>query len=191
MQRDHAPAGIDRRGFLKLGLGGSAALALLGGGAQLAGCSAQTAAPAAGMRWLTAADLPFARALLMAVAGPALPADAQAARAIVDEGLRRADLALDALGAPAQKQLRQLFDLVQWSPFRRLAGGVSRPWAEADASDAATLLTHFRDSRLTLLNGAYRALVKLGSTVVWSQPATFPASHYPGPPAWAVAALNA
>ncbi|HEY9544753.1 MAG TPA: hypothetical protein VIR56_02030, partial [Solimonas sp.] len=90
-----------------------------------------------------------------------------------------------------QKQVRQLFDLIQWSPFRRLAGGVSQPWSEASAADAQTLLAHFRDSRLSLLNGAYRALVKLGSIVYWSQPATYDESHYPGPPAWAVAALNA
>ncbi|MFT4047904.1 MAG: hypothetical protein QM661_14595, partial [Solimonas sp.] len=140
---------------------------------------------------LTRADLPFVRLLVAAVGGAALPADAQAAAAIVDEGVRRADLCLDALDAPAQKQLRQLFDLLQWAPFRRLAGGVGRPWTEATAGDAQVLLAHFRYSRLALLNGAYRALVKLGSSVVWSQPATFAASHYPGPPAWAVTALDA
>ena len=107
------------------------------------------------------------------------------------EGVRRADLSLDALGGPAQKQLRQLFDLVQWSAFRRLAGGVARPWEQAGVDDMQTLLTHFRDSRLALLNGAYRALVKIGSVTIWSQPAMFDASHYPGPPAWAVTALNA
>ena len=190
MDHEQTPAGVDRRGFLKLGLGGSIALATLGVGTQLAGCSQQAAAPAEGLRWLTAADLPFVKLLVAGVAGPALPTDAQAAETLIAEGVRRADIALDALGAPAQKQLRQLFDLAQWAPFRRLAGGVSRPWNEADAGDMNTLLTNFSNSRLALLNGAYRALVKLGSTVIWSQPATFSASHYPGPPAWAVTALN-
>jgi len=190
MHHDSVGTGLDRRSFLKLGLGSTAALAVLGGSAQLAGCSTRDRMPAQGFRWLTDADLPFMR-LLIAASGPALAEDAQATAAIVEEGVRRADLALEALDKPAQKQLRQLFDLVQWAPFRRLAGGVSRPWREADVADMSTLLSHFRESRLALLNGAYRALVKIGSIAVWSQPATFAASRYPGPPAWTVAALNA
>lgn len=182
---------LDRRSFLKLSAGGAASLALLGTGIQLAGCSQQTARVANGYRWLTDADLAFMKALIRGVAGPALLTAAADADVIVDEAAHRADLCLDALGAPAQKQLRQLFDLLQWTPFRRLAGGVSRPWPEASVADTQTLLARFRDSRLSLLNGAYRVLVKLGGTVYWSQPATYGESHYPGPPAWAVAALNA
>jgi hypothetical protein len=191
MAADHVPAALDRRGFLKLGAGGTAAFALLGAGVQLAGCSQQTARAADGFRWLTEADLAFARLLVAGVAGSALPADAAAAQAMIDEGVRRADLCLDALGTPAQKELRKLFDLVQWGPFRRFAGGVSSPWNEAGVADMQQLLTNFAGSRLALLNGAYRALAKTGSIVFWSQPAAYPAAHYPGPPAWAVGALNA
>lgn len=191
MRNDDDAHALDRRSFLKLSAGGAASLALLGAGTQLAGCSQQSARVAKGYRWLTDADLPFIKVLIRGVAGPALLAARTDAGTLVDEAARRADLCLDALGAPAQKQLRQLLDLIQWSPFRRFAGGVSRPWSEASASDAQTLLVHFRDSRLSLLNGAYRALIKLGSIVYWSQPDTYDESHYPGPPTWAVAALNA
>lgn len=183
-------AALDRRGFLKLSAGGAASLALLGFGVQLSGCSQQTATVADGYQWLTAADLDFVRALVAGVAGNALPADAVVAQTLIAEGVRRTDVALAALGTPAHKEVRKLFDLLQWSPFRRLAGGVTRPWHEAGAADAQVLLEHLKDSRLALLNGAYRALIKIGSTVYWSQPATNTFSHYPGPPAWAVAALG-
>src|SRR3546814_5725221 len=128
---DNAHA-LDRRSFLKLSAGGAASLALLGVGTQLAGCSQQTASVADGYRWLTNADLSFIKVLIRGIAGPALATAGNDADTLVNEGARRADLCLDALAAPAQKQVRQLFDLIQWSPFRRLAGGVRQPWSEAD-----------------------------------------------------------
>ncbi|NKF22160.1 hypothetical protein [Solimonas marina] len=184
-------ATLDRRGFLKLSAGGATTLALLGAGVQLSGCSQRSAAVANGYRWLTASDIHFMRALVAGVAGNALPADPTAAGAIVDEGVRRADIELAALGAPAQQEVRKLLDLLQWTPFRRFAGGVTRPWAEAGAADAQTLLKHLHDSHLSLLSGAYRALAKIGSTVLWSQTPMNAFSHYPGPPAWAISALEA
>lgn len=192
MSPDWAPAtALDRRGFLKLGAGSAAAFTLLGASVQLAGCSQQAAPAAAGFRWLTAADLPFARLLVAGVAGSALPADPAVADAALEEGVRRIDICLDALGAPAQKEVRKLFDLLQWAPFRRFAGGVAKPWTEATAADMQALLANFSASRLGLLNGAFRALAKIGSIVFWSQPVASPLARYPGPPAWAVAALNA
>lgn len=189
MTDDRGTRALDRRGFLKLSAGGVASLALLSASTQLIGCAPQTARMASGYRWLNDADLAFIKVLIRGIAGPALAT--AGADTIVEEGARRVDLCAEALGAQAQKQLRQLFDLLQWSPFRRLAAGVSKPWSAASAADAQTMLARFRDSRLSLLNGAYRALVKLGSIAYWSQPATYGESRYPGPPAWAVAALNA
>lgn len=190
MRSHQFPVSPERRDFLRLSLAGSLSLAALGFGAGLSGCSRKSVASAAGYRWLNAEDLVFMRTLIAGVAGPAL-SPGEAGRAEIEEGLRRADLSLSALGAPAQAEVRKLFDLLHWAPFRRFAGGVSRAWADADAQDAQTLLLHLRDSRFGLLNGAYRALSKIGSSVFWSQPASNAFSHYPGPPAWAVTALNA
>lgn len=191
MTADPAAAAFARRDFLKLGAGAAAGFAVLGLGVQLSGCSRQALPSAAGHAWLSAADLPFVDRLVAAVAGPALPAAPAAAQAAVEDGRHRIDVCLAALGGPAQKEVRKLLDLVQWAPFRRFAGGVGKPWDEASTQDMEKLLAHFRDSRLALLNGAYRVLVKLGATAFWSQPASFAAARYPGPPAWAVAALNA
>jgi len=157
------PPGLSRRGFLQLTAAGAAALAVLGTATQLSGCSQQHSPAAAGYQWLTDADLPLLSVLIKSVAGPSLPGG-DAGAAVVTEGLRRIDLSCMALGGPAQAQLRQLFDLLQWAPFRRFAGGVAKPWPEASAEDMNGLLDRFSRSRLSLFNGAMRALSKLGAT---------------------------
>lgn len=183
--------GLDRRDFLKLSGGGLAAFVVLGGAVQLSGCSRHKAAPAAGYRWLAAEDLPLLSLLISACAGPAMPAAAAEAQTVLGEGLQRLDQSFYALGGPAQKELRKLLDLLHWGPFRRFAGGVSVDWPQASAADMQQLLQRFGTSRLSLLNGAMRVLSKLGATAFWAQTAGASAAHYPGPPAWAVAALNA
>lgn len=182
--------GLDRRDFLKLSAGGLASLSLLGLGTQLSGCSHPIGTPAAGFQWLQTEDLPLLRLLVAACAGPALPEATQSREATLQEGLQRLDQSLLALGTPAQQQLRQLLDLLHWAPFRRLAGGVSKPWSQAQSDDMEQMLQRFGASRLNLLNGAMRALSKLGAFAFWGQDAGSRAARYPGPPAWAVAALN-
>lgn len=181
-----AGAGLDRRAFLKLGVGGTFTLAAFGSAATLAGCSSAPPPPAAGYRWLTAEDLALFAALLPAVNGPAWPDDAR----IRDEALRRIDLALVALEPHAQTETRKLLALLHGSVFRRLACGVSQPWQDASAADIAAFLQRWRDSSLTLFNAGYRGLVKLAQLGWWSQRDSWSASRYPGPPAWAITALN-
>ena len=178
--------GIDRRHFLKLTAGGMASLAVLGTSAQLAGCSSAVA-PAPGHAFLTPADLALFAALLPVVNGEAFP-DAATVR---DEALRRIDLACISLDPPARAEARKLLDLLHWSLFRRLACGFSADWTTATPAELTAFLQRWRDSRMSLLNAGHRALVKLAGIGWWSQPASWPAAAYPGPPAWALNALNA
>ncbi|SFF57813.1 hypothetical protein SAMN04488120_1109 [Fontimonas thermophila] len=180
-----AIAGFDRRAFLKLGVAGTWTLVACSTAATLAGCST-AAPPASGYRWLSTEDLALFSALLPAVNGPAWPDETS----IRDEALRRIDAALAALAPQAQEQTRQLLDLLHWPVFRHLACGLSAPWSRAPAEDIARFLQRWRDSRLELFNAGYRGLAKLAQLGWWSQRASWDACRYPGPPAWAVAALN-
>lgn len=179
--------GLNRRRFLQLSVTGAASLAVLGGTAQLAGCAGKADVPAEGHAFLTAADVALFAALLPVVNGSALPTDA----AVRAEALRRIDLSCAALDAPARAEARKLLDLLHWSPFRRLACGLSSDWPQATAEELSRFLQRWRDSRVGLLNAGHRALTKLAAIGWWSQPASWPAAGYPGPQAWAVAALSA
>lgn len=181
-----AGAGLNRRQFLQLGAAGTFTLAAFGSAATLSGCRSAPPAAADGYRWLADEDLALFSALLPVANGTSMPAD-QASR---DEALRRIDLAMAALEPPAQAETRKLLDLLHWAPFRRLACGVTKPWTDAAPGELATFLQRWRDSRLALFNAGYRGLVKLAQLGWWSQPASWSASRYPGPPAWAVTALN-
>ena len=63
----HALHALSRRGFLKVGLGFSAALACTALVPSLAGCSSADPAPRAGMSFLRPDDVAMFRALLPAV----------------------------------------------------------------------------------------------------------------------------
>ena len=179
--------GIDRRQFLKLSAGGTATLALLGASSQLTGCSA-TVIAAPGMQFLTPDDVALFTALLPVVNGAAYPA---ADAAVRDRALQRIDEACALLQAPARAELRKLIGLLHLRVFRRLVCGVSTGWDQASAGELTAFLQRWRDSRVGLFNAGYRALTKLAAVGWWSQAASWPGSTYPGPPAWALAALNA
>lgn len=186
MNHPHMDAGLSRRQFLRLGTAGAISLAAFGGAATLTGCGRQPVPAAPGLRWLTAADVALFTALLPAVNGPALP-DNPAARSIA---LQRIDQACACLDPPAQANTRKLLDLLHWPLFRRLACGVPAPWPEASPAELAHFLERWRGSRVALFNAGHNGLVKLAALGWWSQPWSWLVSRYPGPPAWAVAALE-
>lgn len=179
--------GLDRRRFLQLSAGSAAALGLAATSAQLAGCARKAPPPAPGHQYLTAEDLVLFGALLPVVNGSAWVDSAETRT----EALRRIDVCCIALDPAAQAQTRQLLDLLQFGLFRRLACGLSRPWGEATHEELAAFLQRWRESGVELFNAGYRGLSKLAAIGWWSQRASWSASRYPGPPAFAVQTLNA
>ncbi len=183
-------AALDRRGFLKLGFSATAAVGAVSLGAGLAGCHAREQAAAAGYGWLQDADLALFRALLPAVLPGLLPeADAARETAAVAT-LRAIDRSALRLGPPAQQELRKLLDLLNLAPTRRLLARVPL-WAQTTPAEAGAFLDRWRNSSVGLFNAGYSALVKLVAASYFSLPASWPQAGYPGPPAWASAALNA
>ncbi|MEK6806611.1 MAG: hypothetical protein AABY95_08180 [Pseudomonadota bacterium] len=176
---------MDRRSFLKLSLAGSAALSAAGLTATLTGCSGAPT-PATGFQFLRDADVTLFRALIPQVLdGIALDA------AAAEECLRRIDLGCFLLEAPAQSEVRKLFDLLNTGLLRRLTTGVSKSWDQAGAEEVQTFLARWHDSSVGLFNAGYRVLVKLVSVSYFCMPQSRKFSGYPGPLDYMYKAVNA
>lgn len=181
---------FSRRNFLKLGATGSAALATVSLTATLAGCGARDQAAAQGFRFLRDADLELFRALIPVIVAGALPEPAVEREPLIAETVRRVDDACYRLGAPAQAQLYQLFDLLDFRLTRAAATAVLGRWSEAGPGDIEAFLQRWRHSRIGLFNVGYRALVKLVAASYYGLPSSWRLSGYPGPLAWAYQAVN-
>lgn len=182
-------AGLDRRGFLGLGIATSLILAAAGLSASLSGCSGKLQT-AQGLRFLREADVSLLRALLPALLAGLLPADAAARKLQLDATLQRFDSMCARLGIPNQKALRDLFDLLNGALTRRLAAGVAKSWAEVSPAEAEAFLERWRSSSVSLFNAGYRGLNKLASVSYLGLPQTWPLSGYAGPLDYVFRAAN-
>jgi len=166
--------GTSRRTFLTAG--GLAALALAAGGALY-----RATHPEPPHRFALDGE---ARAALHAIA-PVILAGAlpqgqgrDAALASIIEGVHAAILGLP----PAtQKEVQDLFGLLALAPARRLLTKVSGGWSHARHEDVAAFLQDWRLHHLGLLRSAYHALHDLVLGAWYAQPASWPATGYPGP----------
>lgn len=187
---DEAVEGVNRRSFLKLGLAGTVVLGTASLGAGLAGCHRSEIAAAAGFSTLRDADVALMRALTPVILAGALPAAGALHDAQLAEILMRLDMAFQRMGSPTLKELRKLFDLLNWGVTRRLVAGVPAPWSEASPEQIEAFLQRWRASSIGSLNAGYRALTKLVTVTYFQIPATWPQSGYPGPLAWVYKAVN-
>lgn len=178
-------AQFSRRGFLKLGAGGSLVLAAAGASALLTGCSSAIYT-ARGYRYLRDADVWLLRALL-----PALLAGSLAGEAQLVATLHRFDGMCGRLEPPGQKALWQLFDLLNGAVTRRLLAGVAKPWSEVNPQEAEAFLQRWKNSGVSLFNAAWRILAKLASVAYFSLPEAAAKAGYPGPLGYVYEAANA
>ncbi len=177
-QRPTPPAALHRRDFLKLSAGSAALLSVGALTATLAGCSKQQA-PASGYAFLRDADLALFAALTPAVLGSALPAQDRAAH--VERVLRGVDATAIRLLLPSQTALYQLFDLLNTGLTRRLAAGVSSPWASTEVTQVEAFLRRWQTSRIGLFNAGYRGLTKFITGAWVGTDAGLAVTGYPGP----------
>lgn len=203
MDRNHStgsdlPA-LNRRGFLRLGVTGSVALAGVSVLAGLGGCAstpAEHASPTAidaGMErdwhFLQANDRVLLAALMPAIVGPEFPASGQAREDATLATLEGMDVGLHHMGPPNQSEFRQLFDLLEFGPTRLAMARVMSSWENVDEAQAEAFLQRWRHSRIGLFNNAYLALVQVTNAAWYGNPDNFPLSGYPGPPDWVRQAL--
>ncbi|UIF86246.1 hypothetical protein [Cupriavidus sp. UYPR2.512] len=182
---------LTRRGFLKVGLGFSAALACTALVPSLAGCSSADPAPQVGMTWLRPQDVAMFRALLPAIVTELAEAPPPRRTTLEQDALRNIDATCAAMGAGAQAELRKLFGLLASMPLRWALTGTRQDWGAATPAQVQAFLARWRASRLATLNAGAVVLVKLTSVGYYVLPAAGAGSGYPGPNAAVYKALHA
>ncbi|MGP4845167.1 hypothetical protein ACTXGQ_13610 [Marinobacter sp. 1Y8] len=188
-------ATLNRRGFLRLGLGSATLLAGASLTANLSGCSSSDAPAAAKTpsgyhyQFLTADDLTLFQALLPAIVGPSMPSEQARQHTAIEGTLQNIDSGIVHFSRANQLQLRQLLDLLNGSFTRITLARMWPSWEEASTDDVSQFLARWRDSSIGLFNNGYIALIKITNVAFYGNPAHWDVSHYPGPPKWAVNAL--
>ncbi|MGW8391540.1 hypothetical protein [Pseudoduganella sp. HUAS MS19] len=159
---------MQRRTFLKAGLLGG--LALVAGGAVY-----RHLRPAVAQRFaLDAQGRAMLAVLIPAIAGVA--PDAPALAAAID----RVAAAINGLPLRVQKEISDLFGLLNMAPTRRLLAGVPA-WPEATPEQLAAFLQSWRTHRTEMLQTAYHGLHDLVIGGWYAEPSTWAAIGYAGP----------
>ncbi len=169
-----------RRGFLQLGLMGTATLALGSAVATLTGCTSSLEQNSE-YKFLQPNDREFFAALIPVVLNKSFPGDLSH-----DAAMKRALLALDNLIYTLQyhnrSQMRQLFDALSFAPIRIAAGASWASWKDMSPKQVDDFLIGWRDSMIPQKRMGYVSLAKLIGMCWYAQPEAFAASGYPGPP---------
>jgi hypothetical protein len=166
---------MQRRTLLKLGVTGSAALALVGGGVAL------FYEPAWRVDRLTGMGRTVFEAVARAVLDGSLPVDAAALRSALASHLERIDGTLRAMAPATQREVADLLALLALPPGRIALAGLTTDWAYASVAQVHAALQSMRTSRLTLRRQAYHALRDLTHAAYFADSATWTQLGYPGP----------
>ena len=168
----------DRRGFMKLGLVGSAVLTSGSMIATLSGCSKQPASEQ-GYRFFRPQDVEFLSALIPVIAGkyPGGLGDQAVPRV-----LAQLDKLMFTLQGHAQSEIVKLFDAMSFAPVRVAAGAQWADWKDATPEQIESFLEGWRTSIIPLKRMGYFSLAKLINIAWYSQPENYPISGYPGAP---------
>ncbi|WP_417502225.1 hypothetical protein [Marinobacter sp.] len=190
---------LDRRSFLRTGLGGALFLGTISVTAGLSGCATSPAGRLGAVetrmdaryrfQFLTADDIKLFEALLPAILGSALPEQANARRMAIASTVERIDAGIHKFGPANQKELRQLFDLLNLGITRVTIARIWSPWPNVTTEQADGFLERWRSSSIGLLNNGYMALTKISNVAFYGYQENWHLSGYPGPPEWAVQAL--
>lgn len=192
-------ARLDRRSFLKTGLGGTLFLATVSATAGLSGCATAPAGQLGAVdtrmdaryqfRFLTRDDIQLFEALLPAMFGPTLPEQPQARRLAIASTIERIDAGIDNFGPANQQELRRLFDLLTFGFTRVTIARAWSRWSNVSTAEANAFLERWRTSGVGLFNNGYIALTKISNVAFYGGRDQWHLSGYPGPPQWAVDAL--
>lgn len=172
----HLPPHLQRRSFLKLGIGAAVVLAVAGGAIALI------------KPGLVNGRLSPSARLLMARVGQAmlqgtLPADTQAQQGAIEATLQRTDSFTAGLPEHVQAELSQLFGLLATAAGRRGIVGLSASWEDATVAETTAALQSMRESGMALRIQAYQGLHDLVFVPYFSGEDSWQAIGYPGPKA--------
>lgn len=190
---------MNRRSFLKTGVGGAVFLGTVSLTAGLSGCATAPAGRVSAVdsrmdasyrfRFLSKDDIALFEALLPAMFAGALPEEPNQRQFAVAATIERIDQGIVQFGAPNQKELRKLFDLLNFAPTRVTLARVWSDWPSVTTSEADAFLNRWRNSRIGLLNNGYIALSKICNVAFYGHQNQWHLTGYPGPQEWIVNVL--
>jgi len=176
---------MTRRKLLKTGIAGTALLTVAGlttKGTFWGAGSRRLITEDFKYRFLTNADRTVLQAVMPVLLADAFKDAAGSREALLEETIRRFDVAVSALYPAVQAELRQLFSLLTLPPGRMLVAGVWSSWSNASRSAIYGFLNGWRTSRFDLLKSGYDALQQLSAASWYGNPKAWPDIGYQGPP---------
>lgn len=165
---------MQRRSFLKLGIGSAVVLAIAGGAVALIQPGLVQGKLSAGARNVFAGA---ARALL----DGSLPTDPTAQQAAINALLNRIDDLTLGLPPHTQSELSQLLSLLDSTAGRVALVGLGSDWASASVAQISTALQGLRESRMALREQTYSALHDIVGGSYFAGPENWALMGYPGP----------
>lgn len=169
-----------RRSLLKLGLLGSAALAVGGyiatrltdGSPQARLPQAANLSPASQVLWLK---------VIEAVLDGMLPAEAAQRQAALDATLAGLDQGIGRLVPHTQAELKDLLGMLSLAPGRAVLTGRWGSWAAASVPEVQAWLTGLRGSSMQLRRLIFLTLHDLATSSYYALPQSWPGIGYRGP----------
>lgn len=158
---------MQRRGFLKLGLGAAIVIGVAGAGVALIKPGLVDGKLSPGARELMGAT---ARAVL----GDLLPATG------VDAQLARLDATIAGFPAATRKELSDALGLLGTAAGRYALVGLSKPWGEASTADIQQALDAMRLSSSDTKQQVYHALRDLNAIAFFTEPGNWQTAGYTG-----------
>jgi hypothetical protein len=165
---------MQRRSFLKLGLGAALVMAVVGGTVVWLKPGLQDGRIAPGVRVAL-------RRLSEAILDRSLPSGRVDRETAVGAQIDRLEAFVAGLPAPTRDELSQLLGLMAVPPGRRLLVGLATDWPQASVEEVREALQDMRLSSLSLRQQAYHALRDLTNGTYFSEPEAWAGMGYPGP----------
>lgn len=165
---------MQRRSFLKLGVGSAVVLALAGGAVALIQPGFEAGKLFPGARHV------FSAAGQAILAGT-LPTEPAAKLAATTALLERIDVFIAATPAHVQAELSQLLGLLSVGVGRRTVAGLSPEWQEATTAEVSEALQAMRVSDVSLRQQAYQGLHDIVCAAYFSGKESWAVLGYPGP----------
>jgi hypothetical protein len=169
-----AHASMQRRSFLKLGVGAAATFALVGGGLALF-------RPGLSEGRLTSGGREVFAAVARAVLDGSLPEGTAQRSEALQSHLQRLDDTLAGFPFAVQSELSQLLAILAAAPGRVALAGLHASWQQATVAQIQASLQGMRTSSLALKQQAYHALRDLTNAAYYADEQAWRAMGYPGP----------
>ncbi len=175
---------LSRRQLLKTGIAGVCMLgvARLAYGPFGENVSAYSSALSDQFQWLTPQRANIVSRFAPVMLQGAIPTNNPVRQQTLDEVVYGFDLAVSGLTPAIQKEVDQLFMLLELAPSRRLLFQVWDGWDHATDQQLADFLDAMKNHPIGLLQTAYAALHKLTMAAWYGNPKSWERIGYPGPP---------